>query len=146
MRVENLLSAACERLTTIDEDAPLINAARLLQSGTDILVVCDPEGKLRGVITKTDIVAQISQCQGSGCLALASSTMIQDVMVCGSDDILEDLWIGMRERGLKNIPVVDLNAHPIGVLNARDMLQALLKESHSEEAMMRDYVMGVGYR
>lgn len=146
MRVENLLSAARERLTKIDEDAPLINAARLLRSGTDILVVCDPEGALRGVITKTDVVAQISRCQGSGCLALASTTMIQDVMVCGSDDILEDLWIGMRERGLKNIPVVDLNAHPIGVLNARDMLQALLKESHSEEAMMRDYVMGVGYR
>jgi hypothetical protein len=30
--------------------------------------------------------------------------------------------------------------------SARDMLQALLKESNSEEAMMRDYVMGVGYR
>jgi predicted transcriptional regulator len=82
MRVQNLLSAAREWLTTIDEDAPLINAARLLQSGTDILVVCDPEGTLRGVITKTAIVAQDQsmskirlpcaslQGDGSGCYGL----------------------------------------------------------------------------
>jgi len=49
----------------------------------------------------------------------------------------------MKERGLKNIPVADQDLQ--GVLNARDILQVLLKESEDEEAMLRDYVMGVGY-
>lgn len=146
MYVESLLPAARERLVTIADHAPLIDAARLLRSGTDILVVCNAAGLLRGVITKTDVVAQISRCQGSGCLALSSVAMTKDVMLCRSGDLLDDLWRRMNERSLKNIPFVDQDLRPLGVLNARDMLQALLKESTTEEAMMRDYVMGFGYR
>lgn len=146
MFVESLLPAARERLTTIADDAPLIDAARLLRSGTDILVVCSAVGMLRGVITKTDVVAQIGLCQGSACQALSSVAMTPEVLFCRSGDRLDDLWRRMNERSLKNIPVVDQELRPVGVLNARDMLQAMLKESTSEEAMMRDYVMGFGYR
>jgi len=64
MIVESLLPEARERLVTIADDAHLIEAARLLGSGTNILLVCGATGILRGVITKTDVVAQISQCQG----------------------------------------------------------------------------------
>jgi Mg/Co/Ni transporter MgtE len=46
---------------------------------------------------------------------------------------------------LKNIPVVDQDSRPLGVLHARDILQVLLDESQDEESMLRDYVMGVGY-
>lgn len=60
--------------------------------------------------------------------------------------MLETLWLDMNARGLKNIPVIDVADAPIGVLNARDILQALLSQSVNEESMMRDYVMGVGYR
>ena len=146
MFVDVLLPAARNRLATIGDDAPLIEAARRLRSGVDILVVCRPAGLLRGVITKTDVVAQIGQCQGSGCLASAASCMTEDVALCRAGDLLEDLWSRMKERGLKNIPIVDQDGRPLGVLNARDMLQALLDESAWEESMMRDYVMGIGYR
>lgn len=57
----------------------------------------------------------------------------------------DDVWVRMKERGLKNIPVADQDLRPLGVLNALDILQVLLKESEDEEAMLRDYVMGVGY-
>jgi Mg/Co/Ni transporter MgtE len=51
----------------------------------------------------------------------------------------------MKERKLKNIPVVDQDSRPIGVLHARDILQVLLNEAQDEESMLRDYVMGIGY-
>lgn len=146
MFAESLLPAARERLVTIADDAPLIAAARLLRSGTDILLVCSSAGFLVGVVTKTDIVNQISQCKGAACIVSTSVAMTHDVMSCQSGDILEDLWHRMKARSLKNIPYVDEHARPLGVLNARDLLQALLKESTTEESMMRDYVMGVGYR
>lgn len=146
MLVDDLLPAARERLVSISDDLPLIEAARRLRSGVDILVVCGLAGQLRGVVTKTDIVAQMGQCRGSACLASASSSMTRDVVLCRSGDVLENLWDRMKERGLKNAPFVDQDLRPLGVLNARDMLQALLKESSWEESMMRDYVMGVGYR
>ncbi|HTN61456.1 MAG TPA: CBS domain-containing protein, partial [Devosia sp.] len=72
--------------------------------------------------------------------------MTRDVLSCQGDDQLDVVWAQMRGRGLKNVPVVDAAGHPVGIVNARDMLQALLSASTNEEALMRDYVMGVGYR
>lgn len=146
MSIETLLPVARSRLVTLSDDAPLIRAAQMLRSGTDILAICTVEGKLRGVITKTDVVSQISQCAGNSCTRPAILAMTQDVMVCRSGDSLTDLWDRMKDRGLKNVPYVDQDLRPVGIINARDLLQDLLKESTDEESMMRDYVMGVGYR
>jgi len=145
MFVERLLSAARERLVTIADNAPLIEAARVLRAGTDLVVVCDSAGFLAGVITKTDVVSQISECQGCSCTAAASSVMTRDVVLCRPGDWLQDVWSRMKERGLKNVPVMDQDRRPLGVLNARDALQALLQEVQDEESLLRDYVMGVGY-
>ena len=146
MFVEELLPKARERLVTIADNVPLIQAAKLLQSGTDLVIVCDSAGLLVGVITKTDIVAQISHCQGASCIIAAASVMTRDVVLCGSKDLLHDVWTRMKARGLKNVPVIDQESRPLGLLHARDILQLLLTESESEDAMLRDYVMGVGYR
>ena len=145
MLVQRLLPQARERLVTIADDAPLIEAARLLRSGTDLLVVCGLGGVMTGIITKTDVVGQISHCQGCTCVTAASLAMTRDVVLCRPEDPLQDVWSSMKERGLKNIPITDQNAHPLGVLNARDALQLLLKEVQYEEVLLRDYVMGIGY-
>jgi CBS domain-containing protein len=75
----------------------------------------------------------------------ASLAMTRDVVVCRPGELLQDVWKRMKERKLKNIPVVDQDSRPLGVLHARDILQVLLDESQDEESMLRDYVMGVGY-
>ncbi len=146
MIVEGILPAARERLITIGDNAPLIAAATLLRDlDADLVVVHDPEGVLAGVITKTDIVRQISHCQGAGCMAAASAVMTQAVIYCRPDDLLHEIWLVMKERHLKNIPILDRGSRPIGVLNARDALEALIEELEYEEVLLREYVMCVGY-
>lgn len=146
MFVDGLLPKAREKLVTIAEDVPLIQVAALLRPGTDLVILCDPTGFLTGIITKTDIVNQISHCLDAGCLAAASSVMTRDVVYCRPSDFLADVWTRMKARGLKNVPVVDPTLRPLGLLHARDILQVLLDETGSEEALLRDYVMGIGYR
>jgi CBS domain-containing protein len=146
MFVEGLLPKARERLVTLAGDVPLIQAAKLLQTGTDLVIVCDSAGLLAGVITKTDIVGQVSRCRGASCTTAAALVMTRDVVLCRPEDWLHDVWTRMKERDLKNVPVVDQDYRPLGLLHARDILQVLLNESESGEAMLRDYVMGVGYR
>ena len=145
MYVEGLLSAAREKLVTIRDDAPLMEAANLLHKGTDLVVVCNSAGLVAGVITKTDVVGQMSRCQGASCTMAASSTMSRDVLTCRPDELLQDVLNRMKERKVKNIPVVDRDSRPVGILHARDILQILLGESEIEEAMLQDYVMGIGY-
>ncbi len=143
--VEQLLSVARARLVTIADDVPLHDAAQLLRAGTDIVVVCEANGAMVGVITKSDIVARIGGCQGSACTTLVEVAMSTEVLQCVSSDLVHDVWKRMRARDLKNIPITNADNRPVGVLNARDALGILLLEVKSEESLLRDYVMGVGY-
>jgi CBS domain-containing protein len=146
MFVERMLAAARKRLVTIGDDAPLIEAAKLLgDRHTDLVVVCRSDEMLVGVITKTDVVRHISNCQGSGCTTAVSSVMTRTVILCHPSDLLREVWLLIKERGLKNIPVVGQDSRPTGVLTARDVLEALLEEVEYEEVLLREYVMCVGY-
>ena len=146
MFVENMVEAAREKLVAIADDATLIEAAKLLTSGTDLVIVCDSEGVLQGVVTKTDVVRQISVCQGATCMCPVSTVMARDVALCRVTDRLSDVATLMKERHLKNIPVVDDADRPIGVLTARAVLRILLGDAEYQEAQLIDYVKGVGYR
>lgn len=146
MFVEGMLEVAREKLATIADDDKLIEAAKLLTSGTDFVIVCDADGVLQGVVTKTDVVRQISVCQGATCMCPASTVMTRDVVLCRGTDRLQDVSALMKGRHLKNIPVVDADNRPVGVLTARAILRALLSDAEYEEAQLSDYVRGVGYR
>jgi len=143
--VQTLLDRTRERLVIIPDSAPLIATAKLLRAGIDIVVVCDAVGMLAGVVTKTDVVDQISQCQGASCVTPVSVVMTRSVVTCSPEDPLSNVWTIMKQRLFKNIPVTDTGSRPVGVLNARDALEVLLGEVENEETLLRDYVMGVGY-
>jgi CBS domain-containing protein len=146
MFVDRFLPIAQQKLATIADGAQLIEAARLLRDGgTDIVAVCTPDGVLAGVIAKTDVVGQISHCQGQSCTTPVSSVTTRDIVACKPGQLLSDVWTVMKNRKLKNVPIVDAESRPIGILNARDALQLLLEEVEDEELLLRDYVMCVGY-
>jgi CBS domain-containing protein len=82
MIVERILLAARKRLIAIGDDAPLIAAKRHLRDlDANLVVVHDRDGVLARVITKTDIVRQISPCAGASCMAAASAVMTKVVDV-----------------------------------------------------------------
>ena len=99
-----------------------------------------------GVVTKTDIVSQISRCTGFGCTARVDSIMKGDVTYCRADELLQDVWVVMKKPGLQRVPVLDQGRKPIGIIYTRDALQYLLSEAEDEDELLRDYIGGVGYR
>lgn len=146
MRVQSILPIAQQRMITVPEDASLVDAARLLfDTHRALLVVCNGDGAMVGVITKTDVVRQVAQYHGAVESKRVSGVMTQTVTSCQSDDQLHDVLALMKEKGFVHIPIVDKNSHPRGVVNARDALQALLREVKDEELLIRAYVMGIGY-
>jgi CBS domain-containing protein len=121
--------------------------AKLL-SGRQIslVVVCNSDGAMAGVITKSNIVQQIGDCRGSACTGAAADVMTRNVAYCSPNGFLPDVLSMMEKRDFVHIPVVDDNFTPIGVVNARDALRELMAEGEYEESLLRDYVMGIGYR
>jgi len=147
MRVENIQSVALQRLLTIQAGASLAEAAKLLSdTHRALLVVCDLDGVMVGIITKTDFIRQIARNLENLDTVTAAAVMTRDVTSCRPDDLLHDVLATMKERGFVHIPIVDEQARPCGVVNARDALQALLRDVTNEELLLRAYVMGIGYR
>jgi CBS domain-containing protein len=146
MIVERLLPAAREHLATIGDDAPVNQAAKLLGGAhINLVVACNSDGVMVGVLSRRDLARQIIHCQGGGCTTAVSSVMTREVVACSPRDRLNDVWSIMKNRGLRHIPIVDKDSKPLGIIYARDALQTMLTEVQDEQELLRDYVMCAGY-
>jgi CBS domain-containing protein len=144
--VENILPAARERLVTVRDDAPLLRTATLLGTPhVSLVVVCNTVGAAVGVLSKADIVRQISRCEGHSCTIAAASVMTQKIISCARQDWLDDAWSTMKNTGVRQIPILDENSKPLGIVYAVDAIHALLGEAQNREQMLHEYVMSVGY-
>lgn len=75
----------------------------------------------------------------------AADAMTRDLTYCHPSDALQGVLSIMKERGVVHIPIVEQDFRPVGAVNARDALQALLVEADDEGLLLRDYIMGIGY-
>lgn len=146
MSIRAILPIAKTRLVTITCTAPVFDAAKLLSAKrTNLVVVCNADGTMAGVVSKTDVVRQVSTCTGCSGTTIVSDIMTRKVITCHLEDELIDVWTTMKNNVLKQIPINDHELRPIGLLNANDALQLLLKGTDNENLFLRDYVMGIGY-
>ncbi|HHF7367346.1 TPA: CBS domain-containing protein [Legionella bozemanae] len=145
--VEEIIPIAQERLVTIRDYAPLLEAAKFLDGRhINLVVICDKDGAMVGIITRTDVVRMMAVCQGCGCTVPIATVMTKDVIYCRPNYLLRDVWMTMKEQNLLHVPIVDENFKPLGVINARDALLVLMEKAEIESSLLRDYVMNVGYR
>jgi CBS domain-containing protein len=144
--VSSIEVVARSRLLTVGTDAMLARVATLL-SGAQIslVVVCDASGAVVGVITETILVRQLGYGQADVFTTRADEVMTRDFTTCGPADSLSGVLTMMHDRGLIHVVVVAAGNRPLGVVNARDGLRALLAVGNHEEGLLRDYVMGIGY-
>ena len=146
LRVNHLHDIAHSRLATATLQTLLLEVAqKLANTQIGLVVVCGPDGGMAGVISKSDILRRLGHCLGSACQTLAPDLMTTDVFSCQPDDCLADVPAAMEQRGLVHVPLLDDQRRPIGVVNARDALRALVQAGEYEETLLRQYVMGIGY-
>lgn len=147
--VKHILEPARKRLAVLSQEASLFDAARILanqETHTPLAVVCDSDGTAVGVIAPIHIV-NILASAGVDALGLnAGAIMTKPALTCHVDEALEQVWAIMNSRTLPCAPILDDDGRAQGVLHARDVAIALLDEVNYDEALLRDYVMGVGYQ
>jgi CBS domain-containing protein len=147
MLVERILPIAIERLSTIQADASLTDAAKLLcDTHISLVVVCNPDGTMPASSPRPMSFRQIAHGQGRRGTTTAAAVMTRDVAYCRPNESLHDVLSQMKERGFVHVPIIDRDSKPAGVINARDALQILLGEVEHDVSFLRDYVTGIGYR
>lgn len=147
--VKHILEPARKRLAVLSQEASLFDAARILanqETHTPLAVVCDSDGIAVGVIAPIHIVNILASAAADALGLNAGAIMTKPALTCHVDEALEQVWAIMNSRTLPCAPILDDDGRAQGVLHARDVAIALLDEVNYDEALLRDYVMGVGYQ
>lgn len=147
LRVSGIEAVARSRLLTVNADTPLVEVAALLSNAQiSVVAVCDADGAPVGIITETILVRRIGLGQADFFGTRAAAVMSREFATCAPDDLLSDVLAMMHARGLIHVLLVAGDNTLLGILNARDGLRALLAAGNHEEALLRNYVTGVGYQ
>ncbi len=145
--VQHILEDARRRLAVLSQEASVYDAAEILaNANTPLVVVCDSEGTVVGVVSRTDIVKVFGRARGNAHNMNAEAIMTAPVVSCQVDQTLQSVWATMGTRRLRSAPILDNSQKPQGVVHARDIARALLDELTNEEILLRDYVLGIGYQ
>lgn len=145
--VSGIATVARSRLFAVSQDTTLVEvAARLSDSQISVVVVCDAAGAATGIITETMLVRRLGLGQADFFTTQAGDVMTQEFITCVPEELLSDVLAMMHARSLIHVLLIGEGNELLGVLNARDGLRALLAAGNHEEALLRNYVMGIGYQ
>lgn len=145
MRIDKLETAISSRLAVIGVDATARSAARSLsRPDIGLLVICNENGEVTGVLSKSDLVRHLAYSGSAG--ATAAMLMSQHVVSCGPNDDLHAVWQTMAAQGLQNVPVLRADGKPLGILDIRDAMKALFEEEQLQERLLANYISGIGYQ
>ena len=144
--IQNILDDARRRLAVLSRETPVCEVAAILADpNTPLVVICDSNGIAVGVASRADIVKVFAREGEAAHTLSAEAIMSAPVLSCRIDQTLQSVWTTMGARRLRCSPVLDEFGKPQGIVHARDIARALLAEATSEESLMRDYVLGIGY-
>ena len=145
MRIDHLHSLTSSRLRVIGADATVQAAAlALTEPNIGLVVVCHDHGEAAGVLSKSDLVRHLALSGSAG--ATAATLMTRRVVSCRPNDDVHEVWQAMTAQALQNMPVLGADSKPLGILDIRDAMNALLEQEEFEEQLLANYIAGIGYR
>ncbi|MCY4333838.1 MAG: CBS domain-containing protein [Litoreibacter sp.] len=137
-----LKSKAAAGVVTIEPEASVAEAARLLSSKRIGTVVVTKDGKhAAGVLSERDIVREVGK-RGPTCLNdKVVDMMTRDPVVCVGTDTADEVLSRMTEGRFRHMPVVE-NGAMIGLITIGDVVKARLTELSMEKDALEGMIMG----
>lgn len=145
MLISALSDVTRARFKALKEQSSVQMAADAFSDpGLGLIVICGASGRASGVISKSDLVRHLAR---AGRVDIpVFEVMTRSVVCASSDDDLHGTWQMMIRRRLQNLPLVDADRKPVGTLDIRDALEAILRAEERQEEQLINYIAGNGYR
>ncbi len=141
MTVRNILAVKGRDVVTIQHDARLTAAARLLaEKHIGALLILGADHRIVGILSERDIVRAIAERSASALDDFVSTAMTRDVMTCNEAETIISIMDRMTVGKFRHMPVVDQD-RLVGMISIGDVVKYRVHGMEHDAAQMREYIL-----
>ncbi len=139
--IQHLLEAKGGELISIQPDASVLDAIKLMaEKGIGSLVVTEGDS-LKGIVTERDYARKvIIKGRASDSTAIAE-IMTTDVVTTSGDQTVKQCMAIMTEIRCRHLPVID-DGQLVGMISIGDLVQAIIADQQEEIEQLEHYISG----
>ena len=139
--VKHLLEAKGSNIISIQPDASVLDAIKLMaEKGIGSLVVTEGEA-LQGIVTERDYARKVIIKGRASDSTKISEIMTADVVTASSDKTVNQCMALMTEKKCRHLPVVD-DGELVGMISIGDLVQAIIADQAEEIEQLEHYISG----
>ena len=139
MTVRSILNTKGHQIMSVEPDATMSAAIRLLGEKKIGAVLVMNQSRVEGILSERDIVRVLGE-RGAGVLEEpVSEVMTRKVVSCKETDTVAELMETMTSGKFRHLPVVD-DGKVVGLISIGDIVKRRVEEYESEQEALRDYI------
>lgn len=144
MLVREILDAKGADVVSIQPDAPITEAARLLkQHRIGAVIVVDASDNLRGIISERDLARGLAELGTKFLEGRVGLWMTRDPVTCAPEDRVDQLMRTMTTGRFRHLPVLQGDT-VVGIISIGDVVKHRLQQLQAEAYHLRHYIAGEG--
>ena len=139
MTVRAILDTKGHNILSVEPQAKLSAAVKLLGERKIGAVLVMSNGQIEGILSERDIVRVLSE-RGAGVLeAPVSEVMTRKVVSCRQNDTVAAIMEMMTNGKFRHLPVVE-DERLVGLISIGDVVKWRVQEYENEQEALRQYI------
>ena len=139
MTVRSILDTKGHQIMSVEPDAKMSAAIKLLGEKKIGAVLVMNQSRLEGILSERDIVRVLAERGARVLDEPVSSVMTRKVVTCKETDTVAEIMEMMTTGKFRHLPVLD-NGKVAGLISIGDIVKWRVREYETEQEALRDYI------
>jgi CBS domain-containing protein len=139
MTVRSILDSKGHQVLSVEPEAKLSEAIKVLSERKIGAVLVMSEGRMEGILSERDIVRVLGERGARVLDEPVSAVMTRKVVSCRESDTVSGLMEMMTLGKFRHLPVVE-DSKVVGLISIGDVVKRRVQEYEAEQEALRDYI------
>jgi CBS domain-containing protein len=139
MTVRSILDSKGHQVLSVEPDAKLAAAVKILGEKKIGAVLVMSQGGIEGILSERDIVRVLAERGGHVLEEPVSDVMTRKVVSCRQSDTVAGIMEMMTVGKFRHLPVVE-DGKVVGLISIGDIVKRRVQEYETEQEALRDYI------
>jgi CBS domain-containing protein len=139
MTVRSILDSKGHQVLSVEPDANLSAAVKILGGKKIGAVLVMSAGRIEGILSERDIVRVLSERGAAVLEEPVSGVMTRKVVSCRQSDTVAAIMEMMTLGKFRHLPVVE-DGKVVGLISIGDIVKRRVQEYETEQEALRDYI------